>query len=61
MWKRNNCPTECDKSTVRCHVSIAQCNDGTFICKKKNKSTTECDKNTVKCNIGTAQCDDGTI
>ena len=33
--KKNKGTTECDKSTISCHVGITQCEDGTIECEKK--------------------------
>ena len=53
--------TKCDKSTVKCYVGIAECDNGIIKCEKKNKGTTKCDKRKVICDIGTIQCEDETI
>ena len=60
MWEKNNGTTKCDKSSITCNISTAQCEDGTIKCEKK-KGNTKCDKSTVTCKVGIAQCEDDTI
>ena len=50
--------TKCDKSTVKCYVDTAECDNGIIKHEKKKKEnkkgTTKCDKRTVTYDVGIA-------
>ena len=59
--KKNYGTTECDKSTVRCDVSLLKViMEPLNVREKKKKGTTKCNKRTIAYDVGTTQCDDRT-